>query len=77
MKVKQQSKYIGIDTILTYLNKELKKYTKLSEKLEHMYKNNRDEHSVNIVNMYEDDRYIEYNVKINYLCRLILKVKEG
>ena len=59
------------------LNKELKKYTKLSEKLEHMYKNNRDEHSVNIVNMYEDDRYIEYNVKINYLCRLILKVKEG
>ena len=74
MKVKQQSKYIGIDTILTYLNKELKKYTKLSEKLEHMYENDRDGHSVD---MYEDDRYIEYTVKINYLCRLILKVKEG
>lgn len=28
MKVTYQSKYIGIDTILIYLNKELKKYNK-------------------------------------------------
>ena len=62
------------NSIIKYLRREIEKYTKLSEKLEYMYENDRDGHSVD---MYEDDRYIEYTVKINYLCRLILKVKEG
>ena len=26
---------------------------------------------------YEDDRYIEYSVKINYINRLIDKIKKG
>ena len=39
-----------------------------------MYENERDGHPVD---MYEDDRYIEYSVKINYLNRLIKKIKKG
>ena len=74
MKVTYQSKYIGIDTILIYLNKELKKYKKKCNKIEHFYENERDGHSVD---MYEDDRYIEYTVKINYLYKLIDRIKKG
>jgi len=63
-----------ITNVIKYLKKELKKYTELSEKLEYMYENERDGHPVD---MYEDDRYIEYSVKINYLNRLIKKIKKG
>ena len=62
------------NSIIKYLRKEIEKYTKLSEKLEYMYENERDGHPVD---MYEDDRYIEYSVKINYLNRLIDKIKKG
>jgi len=74
MKIKHQKRYLGVNNILKYLNKELKKYTELSEKLQYMYENERDGHPVD---MYEDDRYIEYSVKINYLNRLIKKIKKG
>ena len=72
MKIKHQKRYLGVNNILKYLNKELKKYTELSEKLQYMYENERDGHPVD---MYEDDRYIEYSVKINYLSKLIKKLK--
>jgi len=62
------------NSIIKYLRKEIEKYTKLSEKLEYMYENERDGHPVD---MYEDDRYIEYSVKINYINRLIDKIKKG
>ena len=62
------------NSIIKYLRKEIEKYTKLSEKLEYMYENERDGHPVD---MYEDDRYIEYSVKISYLNRLIKKIKKG
>ena len=62
------------NSIIKYLRKEIEKYTKLSEMLEYMYENERDGHPVD---MYEDDRYIEYSVKINYINRLIDKIKKG
>ena len=62
------------NSIIKYLRKEIEKYTKLSEKLEYMYENERDGHPVD---MYEDDRYIEYSVKINYINRLVDKIKKG
>ena len=65
---------MGKNSIIKYLRREIEKYTKLSEKLEYMYENERDGHPVD---MYEDDRYIEYSVKINYLNRLIKKIKKG
>lgn len=65
---------MNTNSIIELLRKEIQKYTKLSEKLEHMYENDRDGHSVD---MYEDDRYIEYTVKINYLYKLIDRIKKG
>ena len=60
------------NSIIKYLRKELKKYRELSDKLEYIYENERDGHPVD---MYEDERYIEYCVKINYLYKLIDKIK--
>ena len=62
-----------ITNVIKYLEKEIKKYTKLSDKLEYIYENERDGHPVD---MYEDETYIEYCVKINYLYELIDKIKE-
>ena len=65
---------MGKNSIIKYLRREIEKYTKLSEKLKYMYENDRDGHSVD---MYEDDRYIEYTVKINYLYKLIDRINKG
>lgn len=62
-----------ITNVIKYLEKELKKYTDLSDKLEYWYKNEHDGHPVD---MYEDETYIEYCVKINYLYELIDKIKK-
>ena len=74
MKIKHQKRYLGVDNILKYLNKELKKYNKKCNKIRYFYEHERDGHSVDI---YEDDRYIDYCVKITYLNKLIKKVKKG
>ena len=74
MKIKHQKRCLGVDNILKYLNKELKKYNKKYDRIVYIYENVRDGHPVD---MYEDNRYIEYSVKINYLHRLIKRIKKG
>tara|TARA_R100000664_G_C2702720_1_gene102463 strand:+ start:64 stop:294 length:231 start_codon:yes stop_codon:yes gene_type:complete len=74
MKVNYQSKYIGIDTILTYLNKELKRVRAKIDEIYELYQNDPDTHGVEV---YECDDYIEYCGISRYLHKLIKKVEEG
>lgn len=74
MKINYQSRYLGVNNILKYLNKELKKYNKKYDKIVYMYKNNME---IQLTSMYKDDRYTECVIKTNYLHKLIKKIKEG
>jgi len=76
MKIKRKS-----ISVIKYLEKELKKYNKLLENVKHKYFMLENEWyppdgtNPNLVNMHEDDEYIEYSIKIKYLNKLIKKLK--
>ena len=78
MKIKRKS-----ISVIKYLEKELKKYNKLLENVKHKYfmLENAwyppDGKNPNLVNMHEDDEYIEYSIKIKYLNKLIKKLKRS
>ena len=70
-------------SVIKYLKKELKKYNKLFEKVKHKYFMLEniwyppDGKNPNRVEMYKDNEYIEYSIKIKYLNKLIKKLKRS